>query len=229
MKKLTAILAGISAVAFASTAQAQTATINYTGPTTPVPPSPGNPAVNDFQSQLAGYGLGSYISTGLTSIVLSGPASLSFEFFGSESGYSDTFNAGGTSTATFTENTNFTNNFLSPFLIGWRDVAGGPLTGLNFTTSGVGSGGMNAAQGSAGFGVFVPNESARGSFTGNTFWLGYDDQITNTDDNHDDFIVRVRVNAPVPEPATWAMMLVGFGAVGYGMRRRTRKVALQAA
>ena len=33
----------------------------------------------------------------------------------------------------------------------------------------------------------------------------------------------------VPEPATWAMMLVGFGAVGYGMRRRTRKVALQAA
>jgi hypothetical protein len=26
--------------------------------------------------------------------------------------------------------------------------------------------------------------------------------------------------APVPEPATWAMVLVGFGAVGFGMRRR---------
>ena len=26
--------------------------------------------------------------------------------------------------------------------------------------------------------------------------------------------------APVPEPATWAMMLVGFGAVGFGLRRR---------
>lgn len=29
----------------------------------------------------------------------------------------------------------------------------------------------------------------------------------------------------VPEPATWAMMLTGFGAIGYGMRRR-RKVAV---
>lgn len=26
--------------------------------------------------------------------------------------------------------------------------------------------------------------------------------------------------APVPEPSTWALMLVGFGAVGWGMRRR---------
>jgi hypothetical protein len=30
---------------------------------------------------------------------------------------------------------------------------------------------------------------------------------------------NVRVSA-VPEPTTWAMMLVGFGAVGYSMRRR---------
>ena len=35
--------------------------------------------------------------------------------------------------------------------------------------------------------------------------------------------------AAVPEPATWAMMLVGFGAVGFSMRRRTRAVAMQAA
>ena len=30
------------------------------------------------------------------------------------------------------------------------------------------------------------------------------------------------VTAPVPEPATWAMMIAGFGAVGFAMRRRNR-------
>jgi hypothetical protein len=29
--------------------------------------------------------------------------------------------------------------------------------------------------------------------------------------------------AAVPEPATWAMMLLGFGAIGVGMRSRTRQ------
>jgi len=30
---------------------------------------------------------------------------------------------------------------------------------------------------------------------------------------------------PVPEPATWAMMIVGFGAVGWGLRRRRARSA----
>ena len=30
----------------------------------------------------------------------------------------------------------------------------------------------------------------------------------------------VQVAEAVPEPATWAMMLLGFGAVGFAMRRR---------
>ncbi len=28
--------------------------------------------------------------------------------------------------------------------------------------------------------------------------------------------------AAVPEPSTWAMMLMGFGAIGFAMRRRTK-------
>lgn len=34
---------------------------------------------------------------------------------------------------------------------------------------------------------------------------------------------------PVPEPGTWAMMLLGFGAAGYAMRRRRAPVLAQAA
>jgi hypothetical protein len=32
-----------------------------------------------------------------------------------------------------------------------------------------------------------------------------------------------------PEPATWGMMLLGFGAVGFAMRRRRRPALLQVA
>lgn len=35
--------------------------------------------------------------------------------------------------------------------------------------------------------------------------------------------------AAVPEPATWAMMLVGFGAIGFSMRRRQKPMGLKAA
>lgn len=31
----------------------------------------------------------------------------------------------------------------------------------------------------------------------------------------------INVGAAVPEPATWAMMMLGFGVVGYSMRRKT--------
>jgi hypothetical protein len=40
-------------------------------------------------------------------------------------------------------------------------------------------------------------------------------------------IDNVAVAAAVPEPATWAMMLIGFGAVGFGMRRRRGKEKLR--
>ena len=30
---------------------------------------------------------------------------------------------------------------------------------------------------------------------------------------------------PVPEPAAWALMIVGFGAIGVAFRRRSTKVA----
>lgn len=43
-----------------------------------------------------------------------------------------------------------------------------------------------------------------------------------------DDVVSVQGTAAVPEPATWAMMLFGFGAAGISLRRR-KQVMLQAA
>lgn len=37
------------------------------------------------------------------------------------------------------------------------------------------------------------------------------------------------VAAAVPEPGTWAMMLIGFGAIGFGMRRRRPAMITRAA
>ena len=34
-------------------------------------------------------------------------------------------------------------------------------------------------------------------------------------------VFSLMVTAPVPEPATWAMMIAGFGLTGGAMRRRT--------
>ena len=41
-------------------------------------------------------------------------------------------------------------------------------------------------------------------------------------------IVGITAAAAVPEPATWAMMLLGFGAVGFSLRRRPMEAALTA-
>lgn len=39
------------------------------------------------------------------------------------------------------------------------------------------------------------------------------------------FLDGVSLQAAVPEPATWAMLIVGFGAVGFASRRRRQTVA----
>jgi hypothetical protein len=58
-------------------------------------------------------------------------------------------------------------------------------------------------------------------------YLGFDDQPGKADDNHDDIIIRVTAipfadpgGGAVPEPASWAMLIAGFGLVGAAQRRR---------
>ncbi|MEO7787633.1 MAG: PEPxxWA-CTERM sorting domain-containing protein [Sphingomicrobium sp.] len=46
-------------------------------------------------------------------------------------------------------------------------------------------------------------------------------------DSNDGFKVNALTVSAVPEPGTWAMMLVGFGAMGMSLRSRRRKVAVR--
>ena len=214
MNKLIVMLAGVGAISASGAAQAQVQ-INYST-ANPVPAS------NDFQSQLNTLGLTRFTAQGAT-MTLASNSTIFFEFLGSESGFSDTFTAG---PVTYTENSSIENHFGAPIVLGSANFLAGSLAGLMTFTS---SGGVTATIGADGFGIFLgPNQVSGQSFS--TFYLGYDDQITNADDNHDDFIVRATVRPAVPEPATWAMMLVGFGAMGVSLRRRRRtSTLLQAA
>ncbi|MEI6485283.1 MAG: PEPxxWA-CTERM sorting domain-containing protein [Sphingomonadales bacterium] len=187
----------------------------------PVVDIPGN---NDFQSQLAGLGLTKYTSTG-ASISLTGNAILSFAYMGSESGFQDSFSAGGPGGVSYTETDS-----------GWNAVpfgsdlsyTAGAINDWVFNSSG---GATNRGIGTGEFGIFIPRD-AQGNYLTNVLYLGFDDQLTNIDDDHDDIVIRVTAldgidpgGGAVPEPATWAMLVTGFGMVGSMRRRRPAIVA----
>jgi hypothetical protein len=208
MKKLLIALAGFTALTAPSVANAG-ATINF-GATTPIPDN------NDFKTNLNNLGLTQYATTG-ASIILDPGQVITFYFVGAESGFSDTFTTTGATPVTMTEALNNNeNHFGAPILIGADTFAAGTLAGmLNFTSSGPGAPGT---VGTDPFAIFLGPNQVTGTNV-SEFYFGYDDQINNVDDNHDDFVIHAIISS-VPEPATWAMMLFGFAGIGLAMRRR---------
>jgi hypothetical protein len=167
---------------------------------------PGN---NDFQADLAGEGLFVYTAAGAT-LSLTGPGRVTFEYMGSESGFIDSFTAG----SVFGVEDN--KSVWGPELIGTAVFGGGLITDWTFDSNL----GLSAVPGDDGFGIFLPRlRDGVTSYQSNVLYFGFDDQINNIDDNHDDFIIRATVT-PIPEPATWAMLIFGFGLVGASVRRR---------
>lgn len=73
--------------------------------------------------------------------------------------------------------------------------------------------------------LFTGPTSAPTFLTG-TFNLSSQPKNLPTDVQNFDYVLRV--TAAVPEPGTWAMMLMGFGIVGGALRRRRRSAYLPA-
>jgi hypothetical protein len=212
MRKLITAAAGLAAFALAAPAGASVQ-INFTG-------TSGIPSNNDFRSQLNALLLTQYASTG-ASLVLGSNSVITFELMGTESGFSDQFATLSAPNLSYTEHTTFQNDFGSPISIGSASFSAGSLAGLlNFSAVG----GSPQTVGQPGFGIFLPRGAVSGqSFS--TFYFAYDDQASNPDRDFDDMIIRATVQS-VPEPQTWAMMLVGFAAIGFALRRAGRKVRI---
>ena len=173
---------------------------------------------NDFKSQLSGLGLTKY-SADEVSLVLTENSIITFYLLGSESGFNDSFATISTPNLIKSENTLFQNNFGLPVSIGAGAFNAGSLKGrLNFSSIG----GKPATVGDDGFGIFLKRGQTSGDLL-STFYFGYDDQILGADNDYDDLIIKAVVTPAVPEPATWAMFLFGFAAVGGAMRAQRRK------
>jgi PEP-CTERM motif len=180
----------------------------------------GVPGFNNFKTELGAAGFTKYTTN--ANLVLTGMAKITYYYMGSESGFKNTFSAGGA--VTYTENSRGYENFFGapfsasgPILIGSKNYAGGSLAGLlSFSSSDAGAAAGGLA--SDAFGIFLKGTQTTG-YT--TLYFGYDDELRGPDDNHDDYIVKAVITAlPVPEPGTWAMLLSGFAIVGSLLRRR---------
>ncbi|MEO7411612.1 MAG: FxDxF family PEP-CTERM protein [Sphingomicrobium sp.] len=149
--------------------------------------------ISDFSNDV---GAGGTFTSGFSESVLTNPFTETLNFTTTTSGLLSIFVG---STATTAENdTDFTSVFLSGTgLVGnilIPQVLGDPTEIRSLAGLGIGAGNFTlTVQGTPG--------TQNGSFGGSVAFVA---------------------QSAVPEPATWAMMLMGFGGIGVAMRRRRR-------
>lgn len=117
------------------------------------------------------------------------------------------------------------------------NAVSGTLSGFTFQTGGLNSSGCNGngdffcfANTGASFGSPLPSSlSLNFSVTSNTVgswanWGTPDFKIdwVGSKNNYDLVSQPISINAPLPEPATWGMMLLGFAGMGMVLRRGRR-------
>ena len=166
-------------------------------------------------------------SIAFSSVALSAPANaqaLLFELSGSRN-------------ATFTLNTPTPNSFTTNALIGnqifFNNIAGtfGGTAGtanISFGTNLIAD--LNIQSASLGFTqLSVPGDLFTGPASNPTFNLGTFNLSGGFTAGPATLTISQAAIAAVPEPGTWAMMLIGFGAMGVSMRRRRTRQLVETA
>ena len=165
---------------------------------------------NDFTGDLAALGFA--VKELQNSTVTSNGGTYKVELLGYENGFTDRFSVDGGATALGNVTwSGFANLFANPTFLGTSSNA---PSGWRFLSAQSGS----AVVGNVGFSIFGPAGTQAGDvFKTNTLFIGFNDG--GADGDHDDGILKI---SAVPEPASWALMIVGFGMVGVGVRSRKR-------
>ena len=94
---------------------------------------------------------------------------------------------------------------------------GGPVNAFGVSLGGTSFGPTFSNSGPVGFTTYTGTVVAPSANAALSFSFRQDPNFWNIDD--------ISLTAAVPEPATWGLMIVGFGIVGVSMRRRQAAVA----
>jgi len=172
---------------------------------------------NDFESNLGTLGLTHYAAGYQSISVTNAPVSISVYRMGSESGLANFVNIDGHPYAESSPELVWS---VSDDILVSVTQGNGPLGG-NITFSNAND---SSPLVSGNVALFLNPGNLDGSlYSGDDLYFGFNDS-GSTDSDFDDYVIRI-TSAPVPEPATWAMMMVGLGLVGAGLRRRRTTVS----
>ena len=185
---------------------------------------------NDFLTEIGNLGFNDFVYD--ADIRFTENGHVSFYALGAESGYDNDFVAGNADQVGFSENSNFNQFNPLPAAFGSIYVTAGSSArnsqhDFEFSNNQAMEFVAHMENNGEGMGIFFDNADLNQAGTRvNTdqILLAFADNGGQGDGDYDDLIILARFTSSVPEPATWLMMIMGFGLVGVASRRRRTMV-----
>jgi hypothetical protein len=153
-----------------------------------------------------------------------GPLKVEYTYLGKEAGDTNSFLVLGNLQFSTASSVSGDMTSQTVLLAGLLNFAFGANQTTASVTNGSNSSGSNGVPNF--FVSFYDQFGNLGALSGNSGVIAFDDGGSPADSDYDDLVVRFTVSA-VPEPTTWAMMLLGFAGIGLLAYRRKSKLALR--